>query len=63
MITKIMCYILGHNFHHVRYGKAMKTWQLVQCKRCKHKFVLNHTDHTILPSDRELELVMDGKNG
>lgn len=59
--VKILCWIFGHNYRHVRFGKFIKDWEKAKCDRCKKEFILNHQAHYMLPCDRELELAMDGE--
>jgi len=60
-MKRIICNIFGHNVIKIKSGKLMKNWDLIYCKRCKRKYILNHDMRDMLESDRELEASMDGE--
>jgi hypothetical protein len=58
---KLICFMIGHNYRHMKYGKLMKAWQHIRCNRCGRQLLLNHETKDCLPMDRELELAMKGE--
>lgn len=59
-LREFACLLSGHDFIRIKNYSFMTDWELIECDRCKNKYIMSLKNETLVPFSIELDLAGEG---